>query len=206
MLLIGGTALMKIAGLSLFLFSIVATSAFAEDSIFWKSVGNWDVFVDPSMGNACYAVVSYRDGTILRLGFDFTTDQRSIYIGFGSESWRSLEIGKDYDIVIQFDQNPIWKATATAVSVGPVNYLKASTTDTNFIVEFSRKHAVRAWFEGRQITSLTLSGSAAAISEMLDCQKATNSFLSSAPKQPQSPPDPFETTPGTKPALDPFSL
>ena len=197
---------MKIAGFLFILSSTLATNALAADSIYWKSVGNWDVLIDPSMGGACYTVVSYQDGTILRLGFDFTSNPTSIYLGIGSEMWKSLESGKDYDITIQFDNNPVWRASAAAVSVGTVNYIKATTTDTNFVNEFSRKHTLRAWFMGRQITSLTLSGSAAAVSEMLECQKATEAVISSGPKQPPSPKDPFEVAPNAKPAADPFSL
>lgn len=185
-----------------------ATAAFSdsENSVLWKEVAGWQVYMDPSMGNACYVTTLYEEGTVLRLGFNFTSPQAMIYLGLGNPKWASLEAGKDYPVEIQFDRNPVWSATATASQIGGVNFINVSTTDTNFAEEFRRKHGLKATFEGKQIAALRLGGSSAAISEMLSCQEAVNSVMSQKPSNTPEQKDPFREEPAVKNAADPFAL
>ncbi|MCV9944905.1 MULTISPECIES: hypothetical protein [unclassified Rhizobium] len=144
---------------------------------------------------------------MLRLGFDFSGNQKSIYFALGNARWKSLEAGKEYPIKIQFDHSPVWDATATARDLGTSMLLVATTTDTNFVQEFAKKLTVRAEFNGRQIAKLRLDRSAKAITEMLDCQHAVNAVTAkSAPSPSQS--DPFEQAPKNqvKSSDDPFDL
>ncbi|WP_064823042.1 hypothetical protein [Rhizobium phaseoli] len=179
----------------------------AEESVLWKDVDGWSVRADPSLGNACYIATSYQEGTTLRLGFDFSGNQKQIYFALGNARWKSLEAGKEYPIKVQFDRSPIWDATATARDIGTSMLLVATTTDTNFVAEFAKKLTVRAEFNGRQIAKLRLDRSAKAITAMLDCQRAVNEVTAkSAPSPSQS--DPFEQTPKSevKSSDDPFDL
>lgn len=144
---------------------------------------------------------------MLRLGFDFSDNKKSIYFALGNARWKSLEAGKEYPIKIQFDQSPVWDATATARDFGTSTLLVAKTKDASFVDEFSKKLTVRAEFNGRQIAKLRLDRSAKAISEMLDCQRATDEVTAkSAPSPSQS--DPFEQAPKSqvKASDDPFDL
>ena len=182
-----------------------ATSAWAQESIPWKEIGGWDVLMDPSMGNACFITTVYDEGTILRLGFDFSQEQRSIYLALGNKNWKSLEAGKEYPLQIQFDRNPMWDATATAIDFNGTNFLAVSTTETDFASEFSRKLGMRATFNGREVAALRLNGSSRAVTEMLNCQEKVNEALV-ARQPPQAPKDPFQATPDVKSAHDPFEL
>ena len=184
---------------------LVASPVCAAQSILWKSVGGWSVLMDPSTGNGCYVTIAYEKGTTLRLGFDFSRQQRGIYLAFGNGNWKSLEPGKDYPIEIQFDRNPVWNATAQAIDFGGVNFLSVFTTDVNFAEEFSRKLGMRATFNGREVAALALKGSALAVSEMLACQEAVNA-AAAAQNAPQPPKDPFGAAPDKRNANDPFEL
>ncbi len=169
----------------------------AADTILWKEVGGWGVYMDPSLGNGCFVLNVYEDGTLLRLGFNFTVKPTTIYLALGNDKWKSLEVGKDYPIQIQFDRSPAWDATASAIEMNQSKFLVVSTTDPNFASEFASKLSMRSTFSGREIAHLRLNGSAKAISEMLNCQQAVNSTKKS---------DPFEADPGVKSSSDPFEL
>ncbi|OHV85580.1 hypothetical protein [Ensifer sp. LCM 4579] len=198
---------MKRASVFLFGSLICASPANAQDSVPWSNVDGWSVLIDPSMGNACYVTTVYELGTILRLGFDFSREPKSIYLALGDNRWKSLEPGKDYPIQIQFDRNPVWDATARAVDFSGTNFLAVSTTDFNFANEFSRKLAMRVTFNGRQVAGLRLKGSARAVAEMLKCQQTVNDTFS-AQKPPRAPrgDDPFQAAPDARNANDPFEL
>lgn len=181
-----------------------ATPASAAETVLWKEVSGWSVLLDKTMGNACYVTTGYEDGTVLRLGFDFQGPKGALYFGLGNVNWKALEPGKDYPVKIQFDNQPVWDATASGVRVGEMNFLHISTSQSNFADEFARKLSVRAYFNGRQIAALRLKGSSRAIDEMLECQKTVNELTTSV-KPPQSK-DPFEQQTPVKNNPDPFEL
>lgn len=160
------------------------------------------------MGNACYVASTYEGGTILRLGFDFSSTPRQLYLALGNENWKSLEAGKDYPVKIRFDSEPEWSATAVGRESSAAKWLYITTTDTNFLEEFSRKLGMRAIFRGKQIAGLRLNGSSRAITEMLECQKTVNEVTASKNKTPTPTPpkDPFAQPPEVKSATDPFDL
>ncbi|MEY9782252.1 hypothetical protein [Sinorhizobium fredii] len=182
----------------------VASPVCAQDTVPWREISGWGILMDSTMGNACFVATGYEDGTILRLGFDLR-ETKSIYLALGNKNWASLEPGKDYPLQIQFDGNPVWNATARALNLDGANYLVVSTTDTNFANEFTRKLAMRATFNGRQVASLRLSGSARAVDEMLNCQKAVNDAIANK-NTPNAPKDPFQANPGVRNANDPFEM
>lgn len=182
---------------------LVASPVCAQETLPWKEINGWAILMDTTLGNACFVTTGYEDGTFLRLGFDFSQEPKSIYLALGNKNWASLELGKDYPIQIQFDRNPVWNATARAINISGINYLAVSTTDTNFANEFTRKLAIRATFNGRQVAALRLKGSALAVDEMLKCQVAVNDALANEKTAPK---DPFQASPEVRNANDPFEM
>ncbi len=187
------------------LFAVSSPLIAHSETIPWKEVAGWMVRMDPSAGNACYVTTSYKDGTVIRLGFEFSENDRLLYLSLGNSKWKSLEDGKDYPIRIQFDTETPWDAKASAVEVGRLTHLKVNTRDTGFVSEFSRKLGLRAFYAGKQIVSLRLKGSSKAIDEMLACQQATNT-LANAQKPAPKDEDPFAAPPSVKTSNDPFEL
>ena len=148
-----------------------ATPGVAEDSLLWKTVGDWDVSIDPTIGNGCYTVASWNGGTILRIGLNPQED--NFYMLVGNEKWTSLNDGENYEIEIKFDNKPTWEVSATGLQFNPgeVVYLHAESTKFDFIEEFMRQSAMKISYQGKEIDTLKLTGSSRAFKEVFACQE-----------------------------------
>lgn len=173
------------------------SNAFAENTPLWKKVGLWDVRVDQSLGNGCFLVLDFDNGTIFRLGFNPLND--NAYIMIGNIDWRSIEHGKEYNIKIQFDDALPWTGTATGTEMSAdLTMLLQVVDETEFLLEFMRKNILAVYYQGNVITRISLRGSYAAGTELLNCQtkfrdydkrnKTTDPFSSQSKKK-----DPFSS-------------
>lgn len=192
--------------LALLLSLLAASSAFAEQALVWRTVGNWNAAIDPSYGNTCFITTSYQNGTAIRLGFNPKDSALPVYLMVGNEDWASIEDEKDYKIRFQLDSETPWDATASGITMGNFKALVISFGEAKFVSEFVRKHWFKAWFNDQMIANLSLSGSAKAAKELAVCQSTVNSYLSSS--QNPSSKDPFDQTPtgNKRNAKDPFSM
>jgi hypothetical protein len=114
--------------------------------------------------------------------------------------------GKAYTLQYRFDEDTPWRAPSVATDMG----LYGKTNTSDFLVDFANKRILTISYEGRFVARLPLTGSQAAIKEMLECQRA---MLGARSAQGSSDPfadgrgprDPFAV--GGRPAvnLDPFA-
>ncbi|ACI53478.1 conserved hypothetical protein [Rhizobium leguminosarum bv. trifolii WSM2304] len=174
-----------------------------DQAIQWKEVGGWSVALDPTLGNGCFVLTSFDDGTIFRLGFNYTKKESPFYILLGNSNWKSLESGKQYPVELSLDRSK-WTAQATGLDIDGLKSLWIDFKDAGLVEEFARKLSFRASFNGKEIVALSLKNSVKATDELLACQKAVNAAVAQKPAPPQSK-DPFEANPGTQ-ASDPFDL
>ena len=148
----------------------VAGAARAEDSDRWGNVRGWDIMIDRTLGNGCFIFSEFRDGTAIRLGFDRTKGDS--YLMVGNRDWDKIEDGAAYDIEIRMDRAAPWTATATGVLMGSLPLLMARTDDVKFVAAFAKKNSIQVIYGGNTIAHLSLKGTFAAITEMLNCQDA----------------------------------
>ena len=92
----------------------------AQDTLLWRTVGQWQIRVDKSLGYGCFLVGSYTQGTILRIGIDQQSGNG--YVMVGNEAWRSLQVGNQYDLALRFDNASPWRGNATARRIGPATW------------------------------------------------------------------------------------
>lgn len=149
-----------------------ASASWAASSDRWGKVRGWDILIDESLGNGCFIYTEYRDGTALRLGFDRTRDNS--YIMIGNRDWDKIEQDGSYDIIIRMDRAAPWHATASGVILGHLPLLMAHTDDTKFLLDFAKKRGITVEYRGDTIAKLSLAGTFAAMTEMLNCQKEMN--------------------------------
>ena len=88
----------------------------STDTYLWKESGDWTIRIDPTLGNKCFIFASYPSSedwpgkSFIRAGIN--EDNESAYMMIYSSEWKSLEIGKIYEIKIQFDKEVKWEADA----------------------------------------------------------------------------------------------
>lgn len=182
-----------------------ALPALAEDKpITWKDdVAGWYIGVDTSIGNGCFMTAAYEAGTYLRVQFNPSSDNFQFIIG--DEAWNSIEAGKLYNIGIAFGSRSPWTGDAEG---GRLGELPTLTVDVGFekdkaaafIDEFRRMTSVAVTYESKEIARLTLSGTNAAMEEVINCQSAVNEAGASASTDGE---DPFNS--GKTTDSDPFN-
>ena len=134
-----------------------AAPAQAQEGTLWKTVGDWDISVDATIGNGCYALASWNGGTVLRIGRN--PEQNNFYFLIGNDKWTSLRDDQSYDLEIRFDSRPVWNVSATGLQFNPGEtvYLHAQSTKMNFINEFQAALTMSISYNGAEIDSLKLS-------------------------------------------------
>ncbi len=167
------------------------SGAVAQETLLWRSVGQWQIRVDKSLGYGCFLVGSYTRGTVLRIGID--QQNGNGYVMVGNEAWRSLQVGSRYDLALRFDSAAPWRGRATArrIGSGDMVFLYLSFDRSRFLVELARRLNMTIYYQGEFVTQLPLRGTYAAVQEMLNCQRAADI----ARKSDRPPGDPFAGSP-----------
>lgn len=135
----------------------------------WADVGGWEIRVDSSVGNGCFAIQQYEDGSIVRIGVDI--DQKRIYLFFGNNAWKSLEQGKIYPVRIVFDGVSTYNGEMNGHQLsGGTMVLAHRNLSPDFVKDFMLRNVMRIYYQGSQIASLSLQNTYAAITEVSNCQ------------------------------------
>jgi hypothetical protein len=163
------------------------SGASAQGTLLWRTVGQWQIRVDKSLGYGCFLVGSYTQGTILRIGIDQQSGNG--YVMVGNEVWRSLQVGNQYDLALRFDTTSPWRGRATArrIGSGSMVFLYLSFDRARFLVELARRLNMTIFYQGDVVTTLPLRGTNAAVQEMLNCQRVAD--IARKNERPQG--DPF---------------
>jgi hypothetical protein len=167
------------------------TGALAQNTVLWRTVGQWQIRVDASLGYGCFLVGSYTRGTVLRIGID--QQNGNGYVMVGNEAWRSLQVGNQYALSLRFDSAAPWRGRATArrIGSGDMVFLHLSFDRARFLVELARRINLTIFYNGDVVTSLPLRGTNAAVQEMIRCQRAAD--IARKTNRPQG--DPFAGSP-----------
>jgi hypothetical protein len=153
--------------------------AFAQDTIPWDvpEVRGWTIAVDTTLGGGCFMYTIFDGASSARIGFDLTAG--NIYLLLADMDWTSIAANESYDIDLQMGSREGWSASATGGRMGDVPTLMVTSTDSSFMEEFASQSSIKVWYKNNEIMHLSLSGSMAALNEVLKCQDAVNAALSS---------------------------
>lgn len=141
----------------------------AEKSPLWKEVAGWDVRVDESLADSCFIFRVYEGETILRVGFNKLAGNS--YLMLGDKDWASLEEGKTYDLIFQFDREEPWVGRATAIDFQTLVGLWMNIDEPEFLRDLAERHVLAIGYRGISVARLSLAGSYAALMEMVNCQE-----------------------------------
>ena len=174
--------------------SLAAAVPVAAQNDLWGNVGDWEIAIDPTIDNGCYAFASWNGGTTLRIGRN--PQSQNFYFLIGNEAWSSLRPDASYDIQIELGDFPSWDVSATGFQFnqGETVYLHAQSSQMDFIEEFQSALNMRLSYDGTEIDNLKLTGARDAWNEVERCQQEMNGH---SPNN-----DPFNTSGGGN---DPFA-
>src|SRR5262249_50593258 len=147
----------------------LSTPCLSDDTVVWSESGNWKVMVDTSINNGCFIIGSYTRGTVLRVGVDNV--RKRGYLMFANDAWRSLEVGKQYKLGLEFDGEPQWTGTFTAARMGSAIALANSFDTGSFLQDMATKQSLTVYFEQTFVTKLPLTGTYAAVQSLVQCQE-----------------------------------
>ena len=156
--------------------STIGSPAFAAQTDVWAHLDPWTIRVDHTAGNGCFMDATYpTSNTYLRIGID-NRGAPQAYMMIANPKWTSSEQGKLYSLDVKFDdgQTATWKGQATLIGKTPtlvVDFDPARAIGDTLYV-FGVQTGFRLFYEGREIASLRLNGTAKAAVETYRCQKA----------------------------------
>jgi hypothetical protein len=139
----------------------------------WRRVGNWTIAVDHTIDDGCFAMSSFDNDSVFRIGID-PVRSKSYYFILGNTNWTSLKVGEEYELDFQFDQESPWNGTARVVKIGNGIFLMVSFSDESFWNEFIGAQALSVTRGNVSVTQLRLDGSKVAFDALIECQTAQN--------------------------------
>lgn len=143
-----------------------------KETSVWKTVDPWYILVDHTLADSCFMLASFNNETIFRVGINARDD--SFYLLISNPGWTSLQVGKRYPLEFNIDGTSPWDVQASAKLIGKTPALIAEFTDASFWDDVVKGRVLTVTREGRFVTSVSLSGTAAAFAEFVACQKAYN--------------------------------
>lgn len=169
----------------------------------WGKVGGWEIRVDRSLGDGCFAVQFFERGTVVRIGFD--VKNQKIYVFFGHTDWKSLEVGKVYPVRIVFDGTKSYDGELRGQRIGDdsIVFLAHRNLSSAFVKDFMERSGMQVFYRGERIANLSLANTFAAVSEVMNCQRELGAATRSSGGQGGGS-DPFAASPGSRGSKDPF--
>lgn len=181
---------------------LATSSAVAQETSRWDSVGGWSIRVDNSVGHGCYIHGRYDSGTNLRLGYD--PQASGVYVILGNPAWRSIERETVYELTLQFDQRAPRRIDATGIPVNGGSALAFNLSEGDFVQRFMERNVLTISYKGSEVDRLTLSGSTEAVEAMVQCQSQVDQAgRPDHDRKEESPRSPKNSL-GRNPSQDPF--
>jgi hypothetical protein len=145
---------------------VSSSTTIVQEAGLWGSVGNWQVRVDSSLGHGCFMAAPYRNGGVVRLGFNNKSD--TSYLLLGNTHWLELEKGTHYTVSLQFDGSPTVQLVGIATDSG---FLAFQFGDTRILHAFAEKTKLNISYQGDMIAQLALTGTYAAMQVLRECNR-----------------------------------
>jgi S1-C subfamily serine protease len=150
------------------------------DHVVGKTRG-WTIGYSNSLGG-CVAVATYRDETTVWFGLG-----RDIgpYIAFTNPRWHRIEAGRKYTLRLAMGRQGSWRGGFTGIEHGDEKGLITTGVKPQFFGDFARAGGISVSHDNSSLTRLNLSGSRAALEDLIACQRARPQVAS--PSSPSSP-------------------
>jgi hypothetical protein len=147
----------------------LAGAAVAQELVDMGFASGWNIMMDPAMGNGCLIETVYQDLSVVRLGYDGTT-QRAYFVVF-NKGWGTIETGESYPITFDLDGER-FDAVAKGLHLNRVPGAIVFFDDRGFVDAIARRQHMTVYTpEGETVMRIDLSGTADALKHARDCQR-----------------------------------
>lgn len=151
-----------------FFLILISANVYADETKKWKALGDWDILVDPAVGNGCLAQRDFEDGMRVQIGA-VPSREGGFFAAYHSD-WTHIEDGEVGVLNFDFgDARFAGEVVGRLSNTLPGGY--AFFDNPNFVTEFAKRNSVRVWGEREDVIEISLAGTAKAIDAVLACQK-----------------------------------
>ena len=148
---------------------LLPPTALADDpAALWATTRDWQIRVDKTLGDGCFMVGSYLDGTILRAGL--APAFNASYLWVSNNKWKWVKDGEVYSIDIAFDRGTRSPWKAVGLVMDGIRFLMLPFPNEGVWRDISGGSILRLSHNGRTLTDLPLTKTAAAVSAIFTCQ------------------------------------
>ncbi len=147
---------------------LCAGMAMAQDPIPYGEAGGWEVLIDPSLGNGCFLISEFEDGSVVRIGFDRTAGNG--YVIAFNEGWGDIVEGQEYPVSFMLDDQQ-YDGIAMGMSLSGLPGAMITFDNVDFLADLAMRQTMSLSNEGGEVMVIDLTGSAAAIEQTIACQE-----------------------------------
>lgn len=134
-----------------------------REALQWGEAGDWRIYAD-STGNGCFAMQTFRDGTVFRLGFD--ARRKRPYMFLGGTSWEADD-GGTYTVRFVFDQAASHEIDLEGVDMGDrVVALVHRGLSADFMRDLLKATDVRLYHDGEPFAQFSPRNAQAALAQV----------------------------------------
>jgi S1-C subfamily serine protease len=147
--------------------STAAQIRLSVDHVVGKTRG-WTIGHSDGLGG-CVAVARYRDETTVWFGIG-----REIgpYIAFTNPRWDRIEVGKRYTLRLAMGRQGSWRGAFTGIERENEKGFITTGVKAQFFGDFARAGGITVSHDRDSLTRLNLSGSRAALEDLIACERA----------------------------------
>lgn len=151
------------------LLPVFAAAAFAGEPTRWGQSGDWTILVDPEVGNGCFMIRTYEDGTLILIGT--VPDRLGGFLAAHNPNWTDIEEGVEGVLSIDFGE-ALFEGAVVGKFYNDIPGGYAFFDNPNFVHEFRKRNSVILIGKksGHQV-NIDLKGSNSGINAVLACQE-----------------------------------
>lgn len=160
-------AICLVAGIAAALLNGVAASA--QDLESYATVGVWEVYVDPTVGNGCLINAEFEDGSDVRIGFDVAANTG--YLMAANAAWGDIVVDQDYPVTFDLDGTP-YNGTGKGIVIDDVPGVDIAFDSMDFLKDLAAKQTMTLSSEAGEVMKIDLTDSDTALLKAIECQDA----------------------------------
>ena len=132
----------------------------------WGESGNWEILIDPDVGDGCYMETTFDDGTLVQIGF--VPNRDGGFVALYNPAWTNIEDGVVGTVQFDFEKS-LFGGDYVGVVEGELHGGYAFFNNPEFVSEFGRRNTVSIKADKGGTFDVSLKGTSRAINAVRSC-------------------------------------